>query len=169
MEGEGLKDHAVLRVLAKWTKDLPEETENVRELCRRLCMKLGVFCGALPVSDLGTALTRAKCVAAGVPVESLNICAVDCMTPSTHRKGIHCIALESSLDELKLVEDESSAGSRTLQEFLWSSALNDGVSDEDVCLEAYSVMADVLHVFEDVRMVARLKIENSTLRMKMAS
>ena len=115
------------------------------------------------MSTLGTALTRAKCIADGMPVETINIRAVDCMTPSTHRQGIHWMVIWLSLEELKLIERECSLGSETLSTFLWSNAL-DGISDKDVSVEAYSAMADALHMFKDVQMAARLKVENATLR-----
>lgn len=142
----GLLDHATTLKLSEWFLAEFDCTETVRELCRRVCSQLGCSVVSQPLLDLGTALTRAKCVAMGTPVGEVRVEPKDCMTPCTsHRKGIHSFVTDiRDVRQWRLIREECKVSADWIAEKLWSEATHNlPGSAYQVLYDAHLIIADI--------------------------
>ena len=161
MEPAVLKTKEVLEVFAAWYVRQPGEVENLREVCRKFCGFLGLFCGAEPLLHVGTALTRAKCLSGGIPFECIKVSPRDCMLPSNHRRGLYDSLKVLGVNQWELVSSECGQAVEALQQFMWGDCLQ-VLGDQDLIVETHSMLSDVCYVLSDAHAMAAMLINMPT-------
>ena len=142
-------------MISKWFQTTPEESECLRELCRRLCGHFGTHSISQPLMDLGMALTRAKCVASGLAYEGLHMTVYDTMLPGLHIKGMRQLVEEADSDFCNLLIRECEVGEACLMEAMWSPDLQN--LEEDLANDAHAVFLEANLVIQDVCDMAKYK------------
>ena len=138
----------------------------MRELCRRLCIQFGVSSMSGPLIDLGAALTRAQCVAADLAHEVDDIYPFNCMTPSTHLKGIISITQEHGLQTWEQIVKECQIALACLGDALWSRSWYDDLQEDDAA-DVHKNLLDVHSMLQDVEGYLNLMI--NTFKINVSS
>ena len=154
------KSKAAIRVMAEWFGKNPNESECVRELCRRVCMVFGASSLGRPFVELGTALTKAKSVSCGVDVDSLVMTQHDAMTPSPQMRGIRHLISEATLSSMQQIKSECEIVDTFLSSKLWEDDFHQ-VMKEHEAEDIHTVILDALTVTRDVLFLLTSAIDNS--------
>ena len=147
-----LASDACVTMLARWFVDSKDAAENLLSICRRLISHFGRATTGKPILDLGTALTKAKCKADGLPHENAH-----CFAPM-HVNGIQALMLLTRKRDWIQLRHQCLLGGNLLNDFLWDDEIGKHFSSTSDHNDVHEALLNACLVLKDVEIMLELHL-----------